>query len=152
MIRVSVEVPVEAPAALVWSVLANWEHHSRWVPATRVWVTHQTDGVGTTFVGRTGIGPLAFDDPMEVTLFAPPKGPVKGICEIRKTGRVVRGTAGFTVEPLTGSTCRVTWREDIWVAPYWLTRTFTPVLAWFARQAFRGVLTRMASDIQRGLY
>lgn len=143
---------MEAPAHLAWAVLSNWENHGQWVPLTRVWVAKGKGGVGTEFVGRTGIGPFYFDDPMEVTLLVPPSGHHSGLCEIKKTGKFVLGYAGFTVEPLTANTCRVTWREDIEIAPTWLTRPFEAILAFVAKQAFLGVLKKVDRGIQRGLY
>jgi len=117
-----------------------------------VWVTHATDGVGTSFVGRTGLGPLYFDDPMEVTEFTAPHGMEPGVCTIDKKGNLVKGTAGFTVTALTPTTCRVEWFEHIELAPVFLTRWFEPALALLARYAFKGVLRKVADDIRRGFY
>jgi hypothetical protein len=109
-------------------------------------------GVGTVFVGRTGIGPFAFDDPMVVTEFASPKDGKPGTCFIRKTGRLIKGYAGFTVTPLTSSTCLVEWFEDIEVAPVAVTRWFEPVLQWLAKKAFMSVLVKVSKDIRLGWY
>ena len=109
-----VQREVAAPAPVVWATLVDWPNHGRWVPLTRVWVTSPSgDGVGAFFVGRTGLGPLSFDDPMVVTGWQPPDGEKAGRCDIRKTGRVVLGTAGFTVTPLGPQRCRVAWTETI---------------------------------------
>lgn len=152
MINAIVSLAFETPAHRAWSVLSKWEYHSRWVPLTRVWVAHDTGGVGTTFIGRTGLGPIFFDDPMEVTEFTPPSGSLPGRCSILKTGKLVRGTAGFTVTPLTTTTCRVEWFENIEIASTFLTRPFEPLLAFFARRAFKGVLNKVAQDIKLGFY
>ena len=57
------------------------------------------DDVGATFVGRTSIGPLHFDDPMEVTQWRPPIDDEPGVCRIVKRGTVVTGWAVLTVSP-----------------------------------------------------
>ena len=60
-------VLVQAPPAQVWELLTDWPAHSRWVPLTRVRrLPGPVAGVGERFSGRTGVGPLAFEDPMEV--------------------------------------------------------------------------------------
>lgn len=140
----------EAPASRLWSVLSSWGNHSRWVPLTRVDITKDTGGVGTIFVGRTGIGPFAFDDPMVVTDFNPPTKSEPGTCVIQKTGRLIKGYAGFTVTPLTASTCLVEWFENIEVAPVAVTRWFEPILQWLAKKAFMGVLLKVSKDIRLG--
>ena len=43
------------------------------------------------FVGRTGMGPVGFHDPMTVTGWKPPTASDPGRCTVRKTGRVVLG-------------------------------------------------------------
>lgn len=152
MINSSVSLAFEAPASRLWSVLSAWPNHSRWVPLTRVTVTKDTGGVGTVFVGRTGLGPFAFDDPMVVAEFIPPTANEAGTCVIEKTGRLIKGHAGFTVTPLTPSTCLVEWFENIEVAPVAVTRWFEPVLDWFAKKAFMGVLVKVSKDIGFGWY
>ncbi len=59
------------------------------------------------FNARTGFGRLAFDDPMEITIWKPPT-----LCRLEKRGRVMKGWAELTVESL-GDGARVVWREDI---------------------------------------
>ncbi len=63
----------------------------------------------TGFVARTGVGPVGFDDPMDIVEWREP-----AFCRLEKRGRVVTGWAEVTVDPhATGS--RVTWREDLHV-------------------------------------
>jgi carbon monoxide dehydrogenase subunit G len=86
-----------------WNRLTDWEQHGRFVPLTTV--TRTDSG----FVARTGVGPIAFDDPMDVAEWREPSS-----CRLEKRGRVVVGWAELSVEPL-GDGSRVTWREDIHV-------------------------------------
>lgn len=86
-----------------WNRLTDWRRHSDFVPLTSIRLTD--DG----FVARTGLGPLAFDDPMEIVAFEAPS-----FCRLEKRGRVVTGWAELRVAPF-GDLTRVVWREDIHV-------------------------------------
>jgi hypothetical protein len=105
-------------AARAWARLTDWRRHGDFIPFTEVVVSGSasqapgTAGMGreATFVARTSIGPLHFDDPMEVTYWHPPDDGA-GICRLVKTGRVVTGWAVLTVTP-TPTGCSITWKED----------------------------------------
>lgn len=86
-----------------WKRLTDWEAHGRFVPLTRITPTERG------FVARTGVGPVGFDDPMDVVEWREPS-----FCRLEKRGRRVTGWAELGVEPL-GTGSRVTWREDIHV-------------------------------------
>jgi hypothetical protein len=105
-------------ASEAWVRLTDWRRHGDFIPFTDVLVSHTPDatasspgtGVGAVFIARTSLGPLRFDDPMEITYWrAPGDGP--GVCRLVKTGRVVQGWAVLTVTP-GSSGCSVSWRED----------------------------------------
>jgi Polyketide cyclase / dehydrase and lipid transport len=150
--RFTASVEVAAPASRVWAALVDWAGHGRWIPLTRVTVlTPSGDGVGARFVGRTAVGPLGFDDPMQVTRWEPPDAGRPGRCDVVKTGRLLRGTAGFVVVPLPGDRSRVEWTEDVEVTPSVLTRPLAPVWRPLARWSFVLVLRRMARDVVRRL-
>ncbi|HYJ74105.1 MAG TPA: SRPBCC family protein, partial [Kineosporiaceae bacterium] len=73
MARFTAVVDTPAPPERTWKALTDWPSHGRWVPLTRVTVlTPSASGVGARFVGRTGLGPLAVDDPMEVVEWREP--------------------------------------------------------------------------------
>ena len=147
MIRIRATVPMPGRAEDVWGLLTDWTAHSRWVPATTVTVVTDTGGVGTRFVGRTHAGPVGFDDPMTVTEFRPPSGAEPGRCGIVKTGRVVAGTAGFSVTATGPASSSVTWWEDVTVAPTDLTRWFEPLIARAGSLGFARVLRAAAADL-----
>ncbi|NEC81673.1 SRPBCC family protein, partial [Streptomyces sp. SID7958] len=87
------------------------------VPLTRITVTTPPPtGEGTVFVARTGLGPLSFRDPMEVTVWEPPGDGTPGRCRLEKRGRVVTGWAEIEVRPGPGGRARVEWREDLRIA------------------------------------
>ncbi len=108
--RVAFEViePLGVPADVAWQALTDWAGHGSWVPSTRVRMTSGDGGPGSTFVARTEIGPLAFDDHMTVVdVDAATRRAV-----VVKTGPLLTGTAGFTVVAApAGSTLH--WFEDV---------------------------------------
>lgn len=149
MAHVVVAVDVAAPATRTWQALVDWPAHGRWVPLTRVRVlTPSPAGVGARFVGRTGVGPVGFDDPMEVVEWSPPTGGSAGHCTVVKSGRVVLGTARFDVTPTRDGRCRVTWTYDIDVAPVRLTRPVSRLVGLAAASGVRKALTAMAGEVE----
>lgn len=70
LFRVERRVPLAPEEA--WRRLTDWPAHGRQVPLTRTRVlTPGPNGAGTRFTARTGVGPLSFDDPMEVVRWEP---------------------------------------------------------------------------------
>ncbi|MFI6416069.1 SRPBCC family protein [Streptomyces sp. NPDC050842] len=119
----------------VWRRLTDWPAHGRQVPLTRTSVlTPGPSGAGTRFTARTGIGRLAFDDPMEVVRWEPPEAGRPGVCRLEKSGRVVRGWAEIAVTGPADGGCRVEWTEELAVRG--LPRAFDPVLARAGRALF----------------
>ncbi|PZG90195.1 hypothetical protein C1I97_30675, partial [Streptomyces sp. NTH33] len=75
MVTFSLERTAPLPVDEAWRRLTRWSRHADTVPLTRITeVTPPPTRVGTVFVARSGIGPLGFDDPMEVTVWRPPAG------------------------------------------------------------------------------
>ena len=79
------------------------------IPLTRVTAdppgTALAEGVG--FTGRTGIGPVGFDDPMRVLVWEQP-GEGAGRAVISKTGSVIGGRIEVGIVPWADGS-RVTW-------------------------------------------
>jgi hypothetical protein len=130
------------PLAEAWRRLTEWPRHGAVVPLTRVTVaTPPPTAVGTVFVAHTGVGPLAFADPMEVTVWRPPGEDEPGLCRLEKRGRVVRGWAELEVRPGPGGRARVLWREEIGVR--FLPPLFDGILLASARRVFGRAATRL---------
>ncbi|ALO06690.1 hypothetical protein AQF52_1094 [Streptomyces venezuelae] len=130
-----VERTVPLPPDVVWRRLTDWPAHGRQVPLTRTTVlTPGPNGAGTRFTARTGLGPLAFDDPMEVVRWEPPEAGRPGVCRLDKSGRIVRGWAEVAVTAAPGGGSRVEWTEELAVRG--LPRVFDPVLARAGRALF----------------
>ncbi|HBF83680.1 MAG TPA: Immediate-early protein 2 [Streptomyces sp.] len=132
------------PAAEAWRRVTDWERHGDSVPLTAVTVrTDPPTRSGTVFVARTGLGPLGFDDPMEVVRWIPPAAGRAGLCELEKRGSLVRGRACIDVCP-TGSGSHVIWVEELWVRL--LPRGADPLLASGGRRVFGRVLDTLLAD------
>ncbi|MER6027553.1 SRPBCC family protein [Streptomyces sp. NPDC001851] len=130
------------PLDEAWRRLTTWPRHADAVPLTRVRVlTPEPTGVGTRFVARSGLGPLAVDDVMEVTVWRPPADGEAGLCRLEKRGRVVLGWAEIEVVPGPGGRSRVVWREELRVRG--LPRAFDGVLERTARAMFGRAVNRL---------
>ncbi|WP_030869908.1 SRPBCC family protein [Streptomyces sp. NRRL S-37] len=125
-----------------WRRLTTWPRHGEAVPLTRMTVTTPPPtGEGTRIVARTGLGPLSFDDPMDVTVWRPPADGSPGFCRLEKRGRVVTGWAEIEVRPGPGGRARVVWREEIGVR--FLPSVFETVLARAGRRVFGRAVNRL---------
>lgn len=145
MAELALSVDVDAPPQVVFDALTDWSNQSEWMAGTDVRVT-AGDGrsTGSRIVGRTGIGPLGFDDPMEITAWDPPRR-----VQVHHLGRVVRGDGVFEVEALPDGRSRFHWVEWIdvplgtlglvgfTVARPLIARGILPSLRSFARWAER---------------
>ena len=97
----AIEIEREVPFSQqeTFSRITDWQRHADVLPLLTVRLTE------TGFVARSGIGRLAFDDPMDVVEWDPPR-----FCRLEKRGRVIRGWAEISVWP-TSSGSKVVWRE-----------------------------------------
>ncbi|MFF5183130.1 SRPBCC family protein [Streptomyces sp. NPDC000345] len=133
-----------APLSLdeAWRRLTEWHRHGEVVPLTRVTVvTPPPAGEGTVFVARSGLGPFAFDDRMEVTVWHPPADDEPGRCRLEKRGRLVRGWAEIEVWPGPGGRTRVVWREELRIR--FLPSPFDPLVRTTARSVFGRAVNRL---------
>ena len=102
-------VDVDAPVAQTWAGATDWAGQGQWMLGTDVRPTRQGgQGVGGGIEAFTGVGKLGFLDLMEITLWEPPHR-----CHVLHTGRLVRGTGAFEVEPRGDGLSRFVWREDL---------------------------------------
>ncbi|KUJ68411.1 Immediate-early protein 2 [Streptomyces albus subsp. albus] len=129
------------PPAEAWRRVTDWPRHGAWVPLTRI--TTEPSGPtapGTLVVARTGLGRLAFDDPMEVVRWEAPVGGHSGHCRLVKRGTRVLGWAEIEVRAVPGGAL-VSWREDARVRG--LPRLLDAPTAWAGRLVFGRVLRRL---------
>ncbi|MFD6290824.1 SRPBCC family protein [Streptomyces sp. NPDC060205] len=131
-------------AGEAWRRLTVWERHADVVPLTRVRVvTLPPRGAGTVFVARTGVGPVAFDDRMEVVVWRPPHDRKPGLCRLVKRGGLVVGWAEIEVRPTADGGSQVLWREELGVRG--VPRFFDPVLGRAGRWMFGRAVDQLLS-------
>jgi hypothetical protein len=113
-VSLQLTVDVDAPRDETWAGATYWEGQREWMLGTDVRARGHGDGQGEgaeieAFTGVTVAGRrLGFLDTMVVERWDPPR-----LCHVRHTGRVVRGTGTFEVQPLPGGRSRFVWREDL---------------------------------------
>ncbi len=102
-------VDVDAPVEQTWAGAVDWAGQGEWMLGTEVRPARQDgQGVGGGIEAFTGFGRLGFLDTMDITLWEPPHR-----CHVLHTGRLVRGTGAFEVEPRGADRSRFVWREDL---------------------------------------
>lgn len=106
MEHIELQVPVAAPAQLVWDEITNWVKQSEWMLGTKV--TGTGNSIGGKIEAFTGIGKLGFLDTMEITLWEPPTR-----CDVLHTGKVVKGTGSFQVKAVSDNQSIFIWIEDL---------------------------------------
>ena len=145
MSQLQVTVPVRAPADQTWRAMIDWDKQSEWMLGTTVRsVGPQRRGVGDRLEAFTGIGPLGFLDTMVVTDW------VDGIeVTVDHTGKVVRGSGTFRVEPAGPGRSVVVWIENLAIpggrAGEVLWRLTRPISRWAVTHSLR----RVAADVER---
>lgn len=142
LFTIRIETPLSAPIA--WERILDIHAHGEVVPFTRMRgdAMYAAELVpGSRFVARTGVGPLAFDDPMVVDELSPPTVDEPGLVRIRKEGNVVRGWIELTVTPRDHGGSIVEWVQQIsvWGVP----GVAGPVTAAVARAAYGQALQRL---------
>ncbi|MFI9153971.1 SRPBCC family protein [Streptomyces sp. NPDC053367] len=142
MVLFQVHRTVPLPLGEAWRRLTQWPRHGDVVPLTRVTVAPgPPTREGTVVVARSGLGPLAFDDRMDVTVWRPPGDGEPGRCRLEKRGRVVLGWAEIEVLPGPDGRTRVVWREELGVR--FLPGFFDPLLGAAGRAVFGRAVDRL---------
>ena len=89
-------IPVLATPTQVFAAITDWPQQHRWMLGTSVTAgKHQGRALSGTIIALTRLGPFGFRDPMTITEWEPPYR-----CGVMHTGRIVRGTGLFEVQPM----------------------------------------------------
>ena len=149
MARIEVSRPVAADAATTWRTVSDWSRHGSWIPFTTMELHGTSPGVGDEFTATTGVGRLALVDRMRVEQWSPPTATAAGSCLVRKAGPTVRGSAGFTVSPVSETSCTLVWWESVSIGPAWLGPLADLITLTIGRLGFWYSVGRMAKDCAR---
>jgi hypothetical protein len=137
---------VDAPVEQTWAGAVDWASQVEWMLGTRVWPTAQDGrGVGGGIAAFTGVGRLGFLDSMVITRWDPPRS-----CHVLHTGRVVRGTGEFDVEPRGEGGSTFVWREDLELPLGALGRLGWPLVRPLFALGVRLSLRRFARWVEAG--
>lgn len=128
------------PASLddTFDVFSDFRQHGDFIPFTTMQCDDDPLGVNWRFVGRTGFGPLALVDRMEISVWDPPHE-----FRIDKLGPMLDGWAhvNFARE---GLETRVVWREHIMVRPHVFGQAVGCIADPFNKVMFGRALDKMA--------
>ena len=145
MADITFEVPYsfDASPRTVWDELIDWKGHEEWIPLTRVDVEPgDPTAVGAEFTAWTGIGPASLEDRMRVRRCDWDEATSSGSCEVEKLGPVLRGTAGFTVEPgRSGGGADLVWFEKVSVR--YVPQFLAPIVGAIAAAGFKQGMRRL---------
>ena len=120
---------VDAPVEQTWAGAVDWAGQ----------------GVGGGIAAFTGLGPLGFLDTMVITRWEPPRS-----CHVLHTGRIVRGTGAFDVDPRGEGRSTFVWREDLELPLGVLGRLGWPLVKPFFAFGVKLSLKRFARWVERG--
>ena len=137
---------VDAPVEQTWAGAVDWAGQGEWMLGTRVWPAERDgQGVGGGIAAFTGVGPLGFLDTMVITRWEPPRS-----CHVLHTGRIVRGTGAFDVEPRGDGKSTFVWREDLELPLGLLGRLGWPLVRPLFAFGVRLSLRRFARWVEAG--
>lgn len=124
MSRLRVSTLLDADPATVWADLADISSHVEWMrdAVSIEFDDEQREGVGTSFVCATKVGPFRLNDHMLITRWDPERA-----MGVRHTG-LVTGNGVIRLRARRGGRTRLTWSERL-TFPWWMGG---PVGAWAA--------------------
>lgn len=144
--RIDVESTLSSETA--WERLWDLQRHSVVIPLTTVTLDPPATALAqdVEFRGRTGLGPLGFDDTMRVTHWQPPSDGSPGRAVMEKTSRVLGGRIEVDIIG-AGSGSRVSWHQELRLP--WLPsplRALERVAAMLAAPGYRQVIRRLLAS------
>ena len=134
---------IDASAELVFKSITDWRSQSKWMPLTHVDISDQKDNIlGSEITAITGISPLGIKDTMVITTWNPPYE-----CSVVHTGKVIRGSGTFKVQPIKASSSKFTWSEQVIVPFGILGWIFWPIIKLFSGLATKVALKRFKNYV-----
>lgn len=135
--ELELSVAVAEPAEKVWTAVTDWSRQSAWMLGTEVLVTSGDGGLGSQIAAFTGVSGFGVLDTMEITEWEPPLH-----CQVRHTGRFIKGDGGFHVIGRGPYASTLVWWENL-ILPFGVAGS----LAWqVIRPAFTWGLRKSLAD------
>ena len=135
------EIDTDVTPERLWAVATDWPNQGRWIPLTHAEaVGGEPTGEGSRVEAWTGIGRVGFMDVMIIEAWQPPRR-----LDLKHIGKVVRGSAGFVIEPLGNRGSRIIWWERIDMPFGPLGRLAWPAVRVAARWALQSSLRKLAA-------
>jgi uncharacterized membrane protein len=109
-VRLEVDRHVDAPRAVVWRVLTDWERQPEWMlDAKSVEVlTPEREGVGVTIRCPTNLLGVTVEDVMRVTAWREQEE-----LEVTHLGRIITGSGAFLLFDAPDGGTRIEWWEEV---------------------------------------
>lgn len=140
------QITTDASPERLWAVATDWRNQSQWIPFTSAQVVGgEPAGNGSRVEAWTGVGRVGFMDVMIIEEWEPPHR-----LDLRHVGKVVRGSAGFVIEPLGNRGSRLIWWERIDMPFGQLGRLAWPIVALVSRWALQSSLRKLAGVASTG--
>ena len=140
MPELEARISTDATPDRLWAVATDWANQGQWIPFTRAWVAgDQPPGTGSRVEAWTGVGRVGFLDVMIIDVWEPPRR-----LDLRHVGKIVRGAAGFVIEPVGSGGSRIVWWERIDLPLGAVGRLTWPVVGRVAGWALRRSLRKLA--------
>ncbi len=134
---------VHADRDRVFAVVADFRAHGDYIPLTTIHAGQEAIGPGWRFTGRTGVGPVALIDRMEVTRWEPGRG-----FRVDKLGPVLDGWGELHLSA-DGPDTRLVWRERIVVRPAAVGLVLGPILDPANKALLGAAVDRMVARAER---
>jgi hypothetical protein len=140
------QISTDASPERLWAVATDWPNQGRWIPLTTARVVGDEPAAsGSRVEAWTGIGRVGFMDVMIIEEWDPPRR-----LDLRHVGKIVRGSAGFVIEPLGNRGSRIVWWERVDMPFGPIGRLAWPIVALVSRWALRSTLRKLAGVASAG--
>ena len=102
-------VSINTSPSAVFEAATDWPGQQKWMVGTIVRpILNNGVGIGGSIEAQTNFGIFTMVDSMEITVWEPPYR-----CAVLHTGRIVRGSGLFEIQPITASTSLFIWSETL---------------------------------------
>jgi hypothetical protein len=106
-IKISSSININKPQKELFGIVMDWDAQKNWIPFTTVKpFKTQANKVGDQISAFTGIGRIGFLDTMTISKWQYPE-----ICEVKHTGKFIKGKGIFAVSSVDSNSAKFEWTE-----------------------------------------